>query len=229
MERHYEVTEQEVVTKNIFNKEDEKMVDHLIHKMIGLPDNVELDDNLKQTSSRFLKMWTTYTEGYRTDPSSYLDKVFPVDTPNMADDPEEFDDDHTESLYKNGIVLVSTEARSNCSHHLQIMHGRVYVAYIPNKKVVGLSKIVRMVKMYGRRLNLQEGWMNNIADAMMKKLECLGVLIYSDMVHECVASRGCSEQSSSTVCTVVRGIFSTNPAAKSEVLSMINASETRRN
>ena len=228
MERNYEITEVETKVKNIFNEEDEKMVDHLLHKMLGLSDDVELDANLKEIPKRFLKYWTEMTSGYRIDPKSYLDKNFPVDTPNMADDPENFDEEHTESLYRNGMVIVSCDARSNCCHHLVTMHGRIYVAYIPDKKVVGLSKIVRMVKEYGKRLNLQEGWVNNIADAMMEKLSPLGVLIYSDLTHECVAARGISEQTSSTVCTVVRGVF-TDSKVKNEALSMINSAEIRRN
>lgn len=227
MERHYEVTEQEVTTKNIFNEEDRKMVDHLIHKMVGIPDDTELDDNLRSSSLRWCRMWSFLTEGYRTDPKKYLEKCFPVDTPSLAEDYEDFDEDKTDELYKNGIITVATDARSNCMHHLQNMHGRVYVCYIPKDKVVGLSKIVRMVKMYGRRLNLQEGWNNNIADAMMSVLDCRGCLVYSDMVHECVASRGIEEQTASTVCVTVRGIF-TDPKVKSEALSIINSAETRR-
>lgn len=222
MERYYEITEQEVLTKNIFNIEDEKMIDHLIHKMLGISDDVELDDNLKETSKRWCKLWTEMTSGYRIDPKSYLEKCFPLDTPNMADDPEEFNPEKTESLYQNGIVMVSTEAYSHCTHHLSPMHGEIFVLYIPNKKVVGLSKIIRMVKMYGKRLNLQEGWMNNIADAMVEVLDPLGVMVYfKDFSHSCCQMRGISEQTSLTNSVAVRGLF-TDPKVKNEGLSMIS-------
>lgn len=225
MERNYKITEKEIVTKNIFNKKDEKMVNHLIHKMLGLDDSVELDDNLKESSHRWCKLWTEMTEGYRTDPKSYLEKCFPLDTPNMADDPEKFNEEKTASLYQNGIVMVSTEAWSNCIHHLAPMHGEIFVLYIPDKKVVGLSKIVRMVKMYGRRLNLQEGWMNNIADAMMEVLEPLGVMVYfRDMTHSCVAMRGSAEQTSRTNSIAVRGVF-IDPKVKNEGLMLVSNSK----
>jgi GTP cyclohydrolase I len=225
MERNYKITEKEVVTKNIFNEKDEKMVNHLIHKMLGLDDSVELDDNLKESPHRWCKLWTEMTEGYRTDPKSYLEKCFPLDTPNMADDPEKFNEEKTASLYQNGIVMVSTEAWSNCIHHLAPMHGEIFVLYIPDKKVVGLSKIVRMVKMYGRRLNLQEGWMNNIADAMMEVLEPLGVMVYfRDMTHSCVAMRGSAEQTSRTNSIAVRGVF-IDPKVKNEGLMLVNNSK----
>ena len=225
MKRNYKITEKEIVTKNIFNKKDEKMVNHLIHKMLGLDDSVELDDNLKESSHRWCKLWTEMTEGYRTDPKSYLEKCFPLDTPNMADDPEKFNEEKTASLYQNGIVMVSTEAWSNCIHHLAPMHGEIFVLYIPDKKVVGLSKIVRMVKMYGRRLNLQEGWMNNIADAMMEVLEPLGVMVYfRDMTHSCVAMRGSAEQTSRTNSIAVRGVF-IDPKVKNEGLMLVSNSK----
>lgn len=225
MERNYKITEKEATTKNIFNKKDEKMVNHLIHKMLGLDDSVELDDNLKESSHRWCKLWTEMTEGYRTDPKSYLEKCFPLDTPNMADDPEKFNEEKTASLYQNGIVMVSTEAWSNCIHHLAPMHGEIFVLYIPDKKVVGLSKIVRMVKMYGRRLNLQEGWMNNIADAMMEVLEPLGVMVYfRDMTHSCVAMRGSAEQTSRTNSIAVRGVF-IDPKVKNEGLMLVSNSK----
>lgn len=221
MERKYEIIEQEVSTKNIFNEEDEKMINHLIHKMLGLADNVELDENLKETPHRWCKLWTEMTEGYRTNPKDFLKKCFPLDTPNMADDPERFDENKTASLYQNGIVMVSTRAYSNCIHHLAPMNGEIFVLYIPNEKVVGLSKIIRMVKMYGRRLNLQEGWMNNIADAMVDVLDPLGVMVYfKDFSHSCCSMRGAAEQTSLTNSVAVRGIF-TDPKVKNEGLSMI--------
>lgn len=229
MKRYYEITDSDTITKNIFNEEDEKMVSHLIHKMIGLPDDVELDDNLKETPKRWCKLWTEMTEGYRTDPKSYLEKCFPLDTPSMAEDPETFDEDHTDALYKNGIVLVSTDVWSNCIHHLAPMHGRMYVAYIPDKKVVGLSKIVRMVKMYGRRLNLQEGLCNNICDAMMEVLGAKAVMAAMiGATHSCVAMRGVAEQTSKTDSIAVRGLFASNPDAKREALTMISNAEAHR-
>jgi len=229
LERKYEITEQQVTTKNIFNKEDEKMVEHLIRKMLGLSEDEKLDDNLKETPHRVLKLWTEMTEGYRTDPKSYLDKVFPVNSPNMADDEEDrhFDSTETDEMYSNGIVVVSTDAWSNCVHHLAFMHGRVDVAYIPRDKVVGLSKIVRMVKMYGRRLNLQEGWQNNIADAIMEKLDAVGVAVRISCIHSCVSARGASEQTSRTTSSCVRGLFATDAAARAEVFALMDKNVNR--
>lgn len=224
MKRNYEATEQVTTVKNIFNKEDEAMVEHLIRKMLGLGPDVELDDNLKETPHRVLKLWTEMTEGYRTDPKSFLDKVFPVNSPNMADDEEArcFDGAATEEKYRQGMVVVSTDAWSNCVHHLAPMHCRVDVVYVPSEKVVGLSKIVRMVKMYGRRLNLQEGWQDNIADAMMEKLKAQGVAVRISGIHSCVSMRGASEQTSKTTTSCVRGIFADNASARAEAFALMD-------
>lgn len=224
MKRKYEITEQVSVTKNIFNAEDEKMVEHLIRKMLGISEDEELDDNLKETPHRVCKMWTEMTEGYRTNPADFLNKMFPVNSPNMADDAENrhFDAAATPTLYEQGIVVVSTDAWSNCVHHLAPMHCRVDVAYIPKDKVVGLSKIVRMVKMYGRRLNLQEGWQANIADAIMEKLGAVAVAVRISGIHSCVSMRGASEQTSKTTTSCVRGIFTENDAARSEAFALMD-------
>ncbi len=230
MERKYTVTESTTITSNIFDASDEKMVEHLIRKMLGIGPEVELDDNLKETPHRVLKLWTEMTEGYRTDPKSYLDKVFPVNSPNMADDEEahHFDETETAHMYSNGIVVVSTDAWSNCVHHLAPMHGRVDVAYIPRNKVVGLSKITRMIKMYGRRLNLQEGWQNNIADAMMEKLDALGVAVrMSSFTHSCVSMRGSKEQTSKTTSSCVRGLFAVDAAARAEAFALMDKNANR--
>lgn len=229
MERKYEITESRTVTSNIFDKQDEAAVERLIRKMLGLGPDVELDDNLKETPHRVLKLWTEMTEGYRTDPKSYLDKVFPVNSPNMADDEEahHFDETETAHMYSNGIVVVSTDAWSNCVHHLAPMHCRVDVGYVADQRVVGLSKIVRMVKMYGRRLNLQEGWQNNIADAMMEKLGAIGVAVRIVGIHSCVGMRGVAEQTSKTATSCVRGLFSTDSAARAEVFALMDKNAMR--
>lgn len=222
---NYEITEKEEVVKNIFNKEDEKMIEHLLKKMIGVDESVELDDNLKETPRRYLKLWTEMTEGYRTDPASFLEKSFPINSPNLADVKDEFYETATEEEFHKGIVVVSTDSWSNCCHHLAPMHCRVDVAYIPGKRVVGLSKIVRCVKMYGRRLNLQEAWGENIANAMMNKLKAIGCIVRISGIHSCVSMRGASEQTSKTTTSCIRGIFAKDAEARKEALALMDKND----
>ena len=227
MNRSFENTETKTVVTNIFNKEDEKMVEHLLRKMLGLSENVELDDNLKETPHRVLKLWTEMTEGYREDPAHYLEKSFPVNSPNLADDEDTFNPDITKEGYHKGIVVVSTNSWSNCCHHLAPMHCRVDVAYIPGQKVVGLSKIVRCVKSYGRRLNLQEAWGENIANAMMEKLGAVGCMVRISGIHSCVSMRGAQEQTSKTTTMSVRGCFADNVDARMEAISLMDKNEVK--
>lgn len=227
MKRSFENTETKTVVTNIFNKEDEKMVEHLLRKMLGLSEDVELDDNLKETPHRVLKLWTEMTEGYREDPAHYLEKSFPVNSPNLADDEDTFNPDITKEGYHKGIVVVSTNSWSNCCHHLAPMHCRVDVAYIPGQKVVGLSKIVRCVKSYGRRLNLQEAWGENIANAMMEKLGAVGCMVRISGIHSCVSMRGAQEQTSKTTTMSVRGCFADNVNARMEAISLMDKNEVK--
>lgn len=225
MNRLFEATEQETRVKNIFNEEDEKMVEHLLRKMLGLSADIELDDNLKETPHRVLKLWTEMTSGYREDPARHLDKVFPINSTNLADDQDNEVTQYKDTVgdnFSKGIVVVSTDAWSNCCHHLAPMHCRVDVAYIPSKKVVGLSKIVRMVKDYGRRLNLQEGWQENIANAMMNRLEAVGVAVRISGIHSCVSMRGVAEPTSKTTTSCVRGVFATDLAAREEAFKLMD-------
>lgn len=224
MERNFEITETETVVKNIFNEEDERMVEHLLRKMLGLGADVELDDNLKETPRRYLKLWTEMTEGYRKNPADFLDKSFPINSPNLADD-NYTNPDEAHKLYDKGIIVVSTDAWSNCCHHLAPMHCRVDVAYIPGDKVVGLSKIVRCVKMFGKRLNLQEAWGENIANVMMEKLNALGVMVRISGIHSCVSMRGASEQTSKTTTECVRGYFAESAEGRLEAMRLMDKNE----
>jgi GTP cyclohydrolase I len=225
MKRVFENTETKTVVTNIFNKDDEKMIEHLLRKMIGVGEDVELDDNLKETPHRVLKLWTEMTEGYREDPAKHLEKSFPINSPNLADDEDGFDSNATPTKFHKGIVVVSTDAWSNCCHHLAPMHCRVDVAYIPGQKVVGLSKIVRTVKAYGRRLNLQEAWGENIANAMMNKLNALGCMVRISGIHSCVSMRGAQEQTSKTTTMAIRGCFADDVEARMEAISMMDKNE----
>lgn len=227
MKRSFEITEKKEIITNIFNAEDEKMIEHLLRKMIGISKDVELDDNLKETPHRVLKLWTEMTEGYREDPAHYLEKNFPINSPNLADDDDMFDNKTTPDNYHKGIVVVSTDAWSNCCHHLAPMHCRVDVAYVAKSKVVGLSKIVRCVKSYGRRLNLQEAWGENTANAIMNKLDARGCMVRISGIHSCVSMRGAQEQTSKTTTMAIRGIFSEDVNARMEAISLMDKNELK--
>lgn len=179
------------------------------HYMDGLQDLIALcgDDpsreGLEETPYRVLKAFMEYTEGYLEDPKAHLEKVFNVD--------------HEE------IVLVKDiEFYSMCEHHFAPFFGNVHVAYIPNGKITGLSKIGRMVDGYAKRFQVQERLTNQIADAMVDVLSPLGVMVIAEGKHMCMCSRGVKKTESITTTTATRGIFREDPMKRMEFMSLMD-------
>ena len=121
-----------------------------------------------------------------------------------------------------GMVLVrDVEFHSLCEHHLLPFSGRVHVAYLPGEKIIGLSKIPRLVDLFARRLQVQERITEQVADALMELLEPKGVLVLAEARHLCMAMRGVEKQHSATATRALRGVYAHDAAARQEVLSMI--------
>jgi GTP cyclohydrolase IA len=122
----------------------------------------------------------------------------------------------------DGVVLVrDVEFHSLCEHHLLPFFGRVHVAYLPGDRIIGLSKIPRIVDLFARRLQVQERITEQVADALMKLLEPKGVLVLAEALHLCMAMRGVEKQHSATATRALRGVYAHDPMARQEVLSMI--------
>ena len=121
------------------------------------------------------------------------------------------------------IVLVKNIAfHSLCEHHLVPFFGTVCVAYIPNKKITGMSSLVRLVETYSRRLQVQERLTTQIADTLMKRLRPRGVMVVIEAEHMCMAMRGVNKPGAKSVTSVVRGGFRTDPRTRQEALTLIN-------
>jgi len=121
-----------------------------------------------------------------------------------------------------GMVLVrDVEFHSLCEHHLLPFFGRVHVAYLPGRKIIGLSKIPRLVDLYARRLQVQERITEQVADALVKLLQPRGVLVLAEARHLCMAMRGVEKQHSETATRALRGVYAHDAAARHEALSMI--------
>jgi GTP cyclohydrolase IA len=124
----------------------------------------------------------------------------------------------------DGVVLVrDVEFHSLCEHHLLPFFGRVHVAYLPGERIIGLSKIPRIVDLYARRLQVQERITEQVADALMKLLQPKGVLVLAEARHLCMAMRGVEKQHSATATRALRGVYAQDALARQEVLSMIRA------
>ncbi len=156
---------------------------------------------LLETPGRAAKAWQKWTSGYGQDPADVL-KVF-----------EDGGEDYNQMVMVRNIPVYS-----HCEHHLAAIFGKASVAYIPNGKIVGLSKLNRVVEIFARRLQVQERLTQQIADALNTNLEPKGVAVRLECRHMCMESRGVCQQGHSTITTALHGVFQDDPSAKKEFL-----------
>ena len=123
--------------------------------------------------------------------------------------------------YEEMVVVKDIEVYSLCEHHLLPFYGRAHVAYLPRGKVLGLSKIPRVVDVFARRLQVQERLTTQIADALQEVLGAYGVAVVIDAMHLCMIMRGVQKQHSSAVTSAITGVFRTDEKTRSEFLSLI--------
>jgi len=128
-----------------------------------------------------------------------------------------------ESSNDEMVLVRDIEFYSMCEHHMLPIIGRVHVAYIPDGKVVGLSKIPRMVNIYARRLQIQEQMTEQIADAILETIQPKGVGVIVEARHMCMEMRGVEKINSTTVSSALRGLFKSDAKTREEFMSMVNA------
>ncbi|GAB4419399.1 MAG: GTP cyclohydrolase I FolE [Anaerolineae bacterium] len=157
-------------------------------------------DGLLRTPHRVAKMYDELLEGYRQDPQTIINNAM-------------FEVEYGEGEM---IVVANIDYVSMCEHHMLPFTGKAHVAYIPRDKVVGLSKIPRIVDMFARRLQVQERLTNQIADTLETYLDPLGVMVVVEGQHSCAALRGVKKHGVNMVTTAKRGEFRTNPALVDE-------------
>jgi GTP cyclohydrolase I len=182
----------------------EETIADLVRKMLTLIGEDPNREGLRRTPERFEKAFRYLTSGYRQDPEKLLNgAMFSV-------------------CYDNMVVVKDIELYSLCEHHLLPFFGKCHVAYIPNKKVVGLSKIARLVNMYARRLQIQERLTSQIAKAIEEKLSPEGVGVVVEARHLCMVMRGVEKQHSAAMTSAMLGAFRENKQTRDEFLSLIN-------
>ncbi len=162
-------------------------------------------EGLIKTPERVAKAYEFLTKGYKQDPKEILNKALFTTT-------------------NDEMVLVrDIEFYSMCEHHMLPIIGRVHVAYIPDGKVVGLSKIPRVVEVYARRLQIQEQLTEQIADAINDTIKPKGVAVVVHARHMCMEMRGVEKINSTTVSSALRGLFKSDLRTRSEFFNLINA------
>jgi GTP cyclohydrolase I len=169
-------------------------------------------DGLLRTPQRVARMYDELLAGYHQDAETILNGAL-------------FDVEYGEGEM---ILVANIEYSSMCEHHILPFTGKAHVAYVPRNKVVGLSKIPRIVDMFARRLQVQERMTNEIADALEKYLDPVGVMVVVEGQHACAALRGVEKHGMNMVTTARRGEFRTNPALRDEFYRLLKLQGAER-
>ena len=164
-------------------------------------------EGLRDTPQRVVDAYRDWFSGYQIDPAAYLRRTF-----------EEV------AGYDEMIVLRDISFESHCEHHIAPMIGRVHIGYLPASKVVGISKLARVVDGYARRLQVQEKLTAQIADCIAEVLKPRGVGVVVDAAHECMTTRGVHKRSVSMVTSRMIGSFRSDARTRSEFLTFIGIS-----
>tara|TARA_B100000575_G_C23080434_1_gene622486 strand:+ start:510 stop:1088 length:579 start_codon:yes stop_codon:yes gene_type:complete len=182
-------------------EEAEKAVRVLLEWTGDNPDR----EGLIETPKRVVKAYEQFFEGYNQDPEEVLRKTF-----------EEVEG------YDEMVIVKDIRLESHCEHHMVPILGVAHVGYIPNKRVVGISKLARIVDIFGKRLQTQETMTSQIASTIEKVLNPKGVAVVIDANHQCMSTRGVHKTTSSTVTSAMKGVFKENSVTRNEFLSFIN-------
>ena len=168
-------------------------------------------DGLRETPDRLVRSFREYFAGYDEDPEQVLSKTF----------------SEVEG-YDEMIVLRGVTFESHCEHHVAPIIGRAWVGYIPDRRVVGISKLARVVEIFARRLQIQERLTAQIANAVENALKPRGVAVVVKAAHHCMISRGVHKRGSDLVTSRMLGVFRDQPMTRSEFLSLVNADTTEQ-
>ena len=163
-------------------------------------------EGLLETPARVVRAYEEFFAGYDADPDVVLAKTF-----------GEVDG------YEEMVVVRDIRLESHCEHHMVPFVGVAHVAYLPRGRVVGLSKLARVVEAYAKRLQVQERLVGQIADAIVDRLEAAGVLVVIEAEHLCMSMRGVQKPGSMTTTSAVRGLLKESAATRAEALGLIRA------
>ena len=183
---------------------DQKKIEEAVKLFLeGIGEDVSRE-GLKDTPGRIARMYEELYGGMEEDASVHLSKTFSVDSSEM--------------VIEKDITFYST-----CEHHILPFYGKAHIAYIPDGKVVGLSKLARTVEVFARRLQLQEQLTGQIADALMEFMQPKGALVMIEAEHMCMTMRGIKKPGSRTITLARRGVFESDPALEERFFRMLSA------
>ncbi|AQT67759.1 GTP cyclohydrolase 1 [Anaerohalosphaera lusitana] len=191
------MTEQNNNENNFDLPRIENAVKEIINAIGEDPDR----EGLRDTPSRVARMYEELLAGWKSDPSQHL-RVF-------------------QERYDEIVLLRDIPFYSVCEHHLMPFIGKAHVAYLPDGRVIGVSKLARIVDSFAHRLQVQERCTGQIADFIMEKLQPMGAAVVMEATHGCMTIRGAKKSGAMMVTSALRGIFKSDQRSRSEVLSLI--------
>ena len=162
-------------------------------------------EGLLETPKRVIKAYEEFFAGYDMDPDEILNKTF-----------EEV------AGYDEMIIIKDIRLESHCEHHMVPILGKAHLAYIPNNRVVGISKLARVVDVYGKRLQTQETMTAQIAESINRVLQPKGVAVVVDAGHQCMTTRGIHKTNATTITSQMLGVFRSDYRTRSEFMNLIN-------
>ena len=188
-------------SEEIYDATKEDLVRRMLSEIGEDPER----EGLKRTPLRVAKAMDFLTSGYALSAEEVIKRaIFKEDVREM-------------------VIVRDIEFYSMCEHHMLPFFGHAHVGYLPNGKVVGLSKVARLVDVFARRLQVQERLTNQVADAMMEHLGAHGVAVVMEASHTCMMMRGVQKQNSTTISSAMRGTFESDPRTRAEFLGLIKA------
>ena len=187
------------------NEISEKEAEEAFTKIIKWIGEDPSREGLKSTPKRLVKAYKEYFKGYSEDPAKILDKTF--------GDVQGYDD---------MVIQKNISLQSHCEHHLAPIIGVAHLAYIPNQKVVGLSKLARVVEVFSKRLQTQERLTMQIANVLMEALDAKGVAVSIDATHQCMTMRGIKKEQATTVTNFYLGKFKEDLSYQNRYLRFIS-------
>ena len=186
-------------------KVSDKEAEEAIQKILTWIGEDPAREGLLETPKRVVKAFKEYFKGYKEDPNQILDKTF--------GDVEGYDD---------MVIQKNISVQSHCEHHMAPIVGTAHVAYIPKDRVVGLSKLARVVEVFSKRLQTQERLTMQVAQALMKSLDAKGVAVTIDAAHQCMTMRGIKKENATTVTNYFLGQFKEDLSIQNRYLRFIS-------
>lgn len=183
--------------KKTFNKPSREEAEKAVEVLLRWAGDNPLREGLLDTPSRVVKAYEEFFAGYTEDPEKMLERTF--------EEVENYDDI---------VMLRDIHMQSHCEHHLVPILGKAHIAYLPNKRVVGISKLARVLDLFSKRLQTQETMTSQIANAIQNALKPKGVAILIDAQHQCMTTRGVKKPDVSMVTTQFTGEFKKDPSLK---------------